>query len=301
MNEVVHRDLTSVRFGEANISFLRVSTTLSRDAYLQISLQPEQERMIYTTATSVVIMDYKLQILKTFEVNSASIRVQNNILWVVSMNGDEYIEVSVFDLNNFEKLDAIKIEEDSLFEASVCIEDGPDKNSVVLSIAQGQDGFWNTLVKIDAGKLNNAFIGDDFCFPIVFNEDGSLFLLVDEHELSVLSFPDEDIVASCDLEDFPFVTSYGFLDGSKVLFLAETGLFVWDAEEDKTEEVIVEGFESKVTTYPNNPGVEDSISVDLTHISFINEKVYLGFRLMDEDSGILEIDPATVLKRIFSS
>ncbi len=261
------------------------------DSFTSIDLVPDTESLIFT----------KPDIMKNVRFDGAevaetgprgSVHIQNGHVWTAFMEGDDYAEISVLNLATLELVASTQIKDDSFFDAVVDVRAGFD-NSVVLTFSQGQDGYWNKLATLEGDTIRHEFLGDHFQYAAVFNQSGDRFLTADEHALCVLTYPDEDLISSHAFErGVHFVYNYGFLDNTRVLFMAECGLFIFDTDTEHTEELVIEGFEPTVEVY-ENPTLQDSVVADFVNFTIVDDVIYITHS-NDDGSSILRIDVSTV-------
>ena len=256
---------------------------ISLSEFIDIDFIPNKKQILYSTKKCVKIIDYKENEIKTIDVKNAKIHIQDENLWLASMINDDYIEVSLFNISDFSKITSIKIKDENYFSASVSIYSAFDKN-ILLWVAQGQDGYWNVLLKLTNNKLSFEYLGDDFIYPITFSKSSKQILMVDEDYIDVLSYPDEDIITNLELDDYDFVNDYSFITETKILFLAENGLFIYDIQLEKTEKIILKNINKEILN-----------SEDFNYFKIVNNTIFLCYD-NDKEKGILEIDINIILE-----
>lgn len=273
--------------------------TLEQEQILDVDLIPNKKLIVYSTGNFIKVIDYNKNEIINFQIKNDWVSVQNNLLWVVSFlidkEDNEYLKVSIFETKAFKKIHSLRIDDDNYFDASVTVHKGFDNNTLILSISQGQDGYWNLLLKLEDNKLTSEFIGDDFIYPIVFNETGSLFVWVDDLMLDVLSYPDENIISNLDFDDYDldFISNYHFLNNRNILLLAESGLYVYDIDAENITEIIIKNFESIVKSYDNS-SLEDSTVSYFRNLKIFNDIILLTYK-RENDYGVLKIDKKQIL------
>ncbi|MDN3620314.1 hypothetical protein QWY81_12685 [Polaribacter undariae] len=258
---------------------------ISIDNFIDIDFIPEKKQILYSTEELVQIIDYNKNVVDTIIVKNAKIYIQNDYLWLASMVNDDYIEVSLYNILDFSKITSLKIEDEDYFDASIHLYPAYE-NNLILWIGQGQDGFWNVLLKLKDNKLEAQIVGKDFVFPIVYLDENK-YIEVDEFNLNVISESPIKLIKNLDLdsEKYQFTSYYDFLNKNNILFLSENGLFIYNTLYEETEDVKV-----------INPKTDELLnSTDFNYFEIINNTILLCYD-NSKEKGILKIAVNSVLK-----
>ena len=82
---------------------------ISVSEFIDIDFIPEKEQVLYSTGKSVTIIDYNKSVIKTIEIENAEIHIQNEYLWLASIIDEYFVEVTLHNVSDFNKIASVKI------------------------------------------------------------------------------------------------------------------------------------------------------------------------------------------------